>query len=317
MKFYKMSLFFLLSGFILGFCDNVSAESDFKLGKVDFYSVLLLHPAMKDFDVNRNAFVVSRNASESEQIKKEEEERLQKVKEYESELLEIKKNLLKIESQYMAKISEMNAKYLKAIKRLATDAVVLETMNLKVDSRKQQQDYENKSKVLEAKYSEIQNKMFEINNINYDIGFTTPSETEKKFEFIIAETKKYVKTVADIKGISVVINSSNRQLKKTTKASSYRNLPNYTIDLFAFELPKSQYKDESAVMGHYETLNDYVHSWLEHGDFVLENLHDSIKDCDIVIGGVDLTSEVLYSLYRDYKVERNLANAIIQSVISY
>ena len=317
MKNNRICFVTLLFGLVLVFGNNAFAEGDFKLGKVDFYSVILLHPAMKEFDANRNAFVVTRNESEAEQIKKEEEARAQKVKEYEVELLAVKKSILKLESQYKAKITEMNTKYTRAIKNLDHDAVVAETMNLKVDSRKEEKDHENKYKVLEAKYSEIQNRIYDLNNINYDVGFTTPSETEKKFEFIVDEAKRYVKKIADLKEISVVINSSNRQMKRTTKASSYRNMPNYTMDLFTLELSKAQYKDEAGVVGHYETLNDYVHSWLEHGNFVLENLHDNLKDCDIVVGGVDLTSEVLYSLYRDYKVEQSLANAIIQSVIAY
>ena len=48
-----------------------------------------------------------------------------------------------------------------------------------------------------------------------------------------------------------------------------------------------------------------------------ENMNDCIKDCDIIIGGVDLTSEVLAALYRDYKIDKNLANSIIQSVLRY
>lgn len=317
MKDRKYCFIVLQICLLLGFGNIAFAEGDFKIGKVDFYSIILLHPAMKDFDVNKNAFVITRNQTETEELKKEEEQRKQKVKEYEIELLGIRKNILDLEAKHIKKINGMNDKYSKAIKKLASDAVLFETMNLKIDTRKEYQNHERDVRILETKFSEIQNRLYEIKDVQYEVGYTTPQETEKKFEFIIAEIKKYVKTIADLKGVSVVLNSSNRQFKKPSRANQFRNLPNYTIDLFGFELPKSQYKDEAGVIGFYETLNDYVHSWLEHGSFVLENLRDKLKDCDIVIGGEDLTSEVLYSLYRDYKIDQNIANAIIQNVINY
>ena len=284
---------------------------------LDLYSILLLHPAMKDFDVKRNAFAVSRNASEAEIIKKEEEDRKFKISKYQTDMLEVKKNIIELDNLYEAKLIEKNNKFKEYVKGLATEAFLMETMNLKIETHDLQEQYANETKRLENKYAEIQNKVYELNNLRFDIGFTTPKETKEKFDLILFETREYVKKIADLKGISVVINSSSKHMKKNIQSFDRQYLPNYTIELFSMKLAKSEYRDEEGVLGHYETINDYVHSWLEHGNFVINNMNDCIKDCDIIIGGVDLTSEVLAALYRDYKIDKNLANSIIQSVLRY
>ena len=53
----KLSLILSVLFTIEFVCSNYAVQADeLLLGKADLYSILLLHPAMKDFDVKRNAF---------------------------------------------------------------------------------------------------------------------------------------------------------------------------------------------------------------------------------------------------------------------
>ena len=49
----------------------------------------------------------------------------------------------------------------------------------------------------------------------------------------------------------------------------------------------------------------------------IERMKSNLVNSDIILGGMDLTEEVLNALYKDYKLDPNISKAVIQSALLY
>jgi hypothetical protein len=159
-------------------------------------------------------------------------------------------------------------------------------------------------------------KLNRLNKIAYQVGYTDPEETRKKFNAILNEIRQYTQQQATIKNVQVVLNSS---LSSSLKLESRRNDTVMPPELdyskvFSLPFPREISKDAAAIAGYYGNITSLASNWLMHGDKILDPFRAAILDNDVFIGGVDLTADVLVAIFRAYKIDPNIGNAVIQSI---
>ena len=72
--------------------------------------------------------------------------------------------------------------------------------------------------------------------------------------------------------------------------------------------------DEAALIGYYRGIESTIQNWLGSGEEIFENAGNKLANEDIVVGGIDLTVDVLNALYKSYKLDPNVSNVVIQSI---
>lgn len=290
------------------------------IGKIDLRRVMLLHPDMIQYNPTRQAFKVTRSESEKKDVANEAKSVEAEVKELNAELNDIKTLIKNEEKQFDKTIDELSKKYLKKLSSDDEGAAGMKKMTYSIEANNAEVTHNAKLTAYYAKYSEAEDKIMRLTQFGYHDEYTTPAETEKRFNSILSEVKATIKKIADQKGISVVLNTGY-------KKAMINNNKNYDVApiadenalgaLFEKPIPQELISDEAAVSGYYQNLNSAVRNWLRDADPVLNRINDNLLDTDIIMGGVDLTQEVLKNLYDTYKLNPSVANAVIQSALTY
>lgn len=307
--------------YILLFCSQTYAQrrGDVAIGKVNLYVVLMLHPAMINYDTEVNAFVVQRDAVSEQKAKNEEAINKEKVSNVEKQIRQFRANVREEDKRFMNKINSLTKKHNEELEVLATGPAAISEIKFKQKKDKEEIAYFSKISSINAEINRLEEELKKLTDYDFKKGFTTPEETYKKFDSIIAETQSYIKRIAEQKGISIVLNSKYNRMMLRKENGEIKNLPN-SINLNAiFNTPVqgTLNKDSYALKGFYESIDYRTISWLNNGGHILNRFNLNLIDSDIILGGVDLTGDVLNALYKAYKLEPNVSNAVIKSAISY
>lgn len=286
------------------------------VGKINLKAVILLHPAMASYDPAYQAFKVdvSKVSPQIQQQKaaqhKAELDKLSaSIKSFQAKVQELRRN-------HDRNMQNLSSQYVSGLEKLATGPAGLKRQEYLISSNRAEAAFNAKLQAMNSQLLQTQDQYDRLAKVAYHVGHTDPDETRKKFAAILNEVRQYTQQIATQKNVQVVLNSSLSSSLKLDKRNTYSVIPP-ELDYgktFNIPFPREIASDEAAVSGYYGNITSLAHNWLSHGDKILDPFRASILDNDVFIGGVDLTNEVLVSIFKAYKIDTHIGNAIIQSL---
>ena len=284
------------------------------IGKINLQAVILFHPAMSGYDPYVGAFKADPRQVSPQQMQQKAQQNSAMIKKLQDHLRLLNGRLEEAHRNYDRKLQTTADKYLKNIEKLATGAAYINRSSYKKAMNQIKVSYDSKIKALGIQSIQTQEKLEQYTKLNYRPGYTDPVTTQKKFAAILSEIKKYTQQIASQKGIQIVLNSSNNDIKLKNQQADI--LPSNLDFSKAFNMPfpNEIRNDASAVSGYYSVITSISYNWLNHGQKILEPFRGYLKNTDVFIGGYDLTNEVISAIYRAYKIDQHIGNAIMQSI---
>ena len=311
-KFYSLFIMIIILLLPYKLCAQKQGNS---IGKVDVYSVTMLHPYMMWYDADRKAFKVKRDQKNKEIVTKIKEENAIEVARLEDEKNDIKFLMREEDQRYNQALGELSRKYVENQQDVGTATAELnkELYRRKIGDEKVR--HNSRLNNLSGQYRICDEK---INKLRYNLDeeYTTPVETENRFLEIIKDVKTKAKEIASKKGVSIVLNSGFRRLipQNLNNPGVRSNIRNSFASVMTLPFPKEEIKDEGemTVENYYKGIEVGVTNWLEKCSSVLGNAAKSIVEEDILVGGVDLTEDVVKAIYKSYKIDENITKAVVR-----
>ena len=268
-------------------CYQSYAETS-QFGYVNIANVMLLHPTMKHFDPISKRFKI-------EALKD-----VDKNQRLEENKLNYQKNLNKLEDELKAleaKRVEIEEVYLERSEHMISNAL---QGNM---SEKDRKDYEEKRAKLDLEYSkEADNLRLKIlyakkriesfeSNALYT-GYASQGETNKLFSLMLDDVYEAIKAVNKRKNLSFVFNSSSEIGFEDGNVAAQNCLEEF-FDNFKETLANPDGKVVTAAA---------FKSWLDEKNTVFWTCSDKRMSTFVLVGGVDLTVDVIDYIYEKYKI---------------
>jgi hypothetical protein len=291
-----------------------------QIATLDLASLMVMHPAMAAYDPNMAAFKVTRPRQQFVQdkarITAEKARRIEafraRIKALESQISAERQRQIREEAQYKTEFD-------KAMSKLATEAVRL---HREVYQNKEAENRQKNLVRLRSIKLQIDQLNRQIENENAEMlsdRFTTPAETRQRIAQILAEVRQHAQVVAAGKNITIVLDSGGASFQQM--ASSGSGTTAGAIDyseVFAKPLlsPITLASDEASVQGYYNLRRDKAIVWYNHRAMILAPYRNELANTAVLVGGVDITLEVLNSILKNYRVEQavySILNSVIQS----
>lgn len=305
---------------MLGFSMPAQAQrGGTHIGKINLHTLFLLHPSMISYSPEKQAFRVTRDSVSQARVKSLASANDNEIKRLQALMKTITARIREEEKSYSRKIDEYNQKYLSKITQLATGEAGMNRLNHRLATTNAEVSHGAKMTAYYAQYSDAEEKLMKLTQFGFNEGYTTPEETEQRFVNIINEIKAYTQRIADQKGISIVLNTGYKRSLGKISSSPDGFVPDDMAlsSIFSRGFPADLARDEAAIGGYYSNIDSLTQNWLKNGDKILSRTKSSMLDNDVFIGGVDLTADVLTSLFKAYKLDPNISNAVVRSAVSY
>lgn len=261
-----------------------------QFGYVNIAEVMQLHPTMRYFDPSSKRFELAAFIKSKDDIEERIEENKVKARE---EYNKLEKKLEELEN----KRKEIEEIYLERVEHLGT------AEDIKKMSEKDRKKYEKKKAELDSHFyneaDEIRKKIYyakqdikkQENNSNFT-GYLTVGETSKVFSLMLDDVYEAINAVSKKKNISFVFNSS-ANIEFDENPLSVTNRMGEFFDNFK------------------ETLNDpdgkviaggALTQWLSVKNSTFTNCLDRRINSFVLVGGADLTGDVIDYIYVKYKI---------------
>lgn len=294
------------------------------IGMVDLRAVVMLHPSMADYNAYERAFRVDRTKTSEHLLKSQTEAQKKEITRMKADVKRLQAKLAELKSNFDRRMDSMSTKYGDKAHSL-TEPGALEVATIEYEMEKQ--DIETKylanSRHTSNRLAMLSGRLELQTRLSKLEGYTQPDETHKKISAIVAEVMQHVKAVSDKNSISVVLNSGQRKIIEAINAPSkrergpmglvYRGIvfaPFTPID----EVERPYFKDSDHINGYYQNITHSARLWLSYDRIVLKGREPNLLSADILMGGIDLTGEVVKSLFRQYKINEHIGNAIIEAL---
>ncbi len=290
------------------------------IGKIDVRTVFLLHPSMIGYSPDKEAFRVTRDAVAQRRAQEEASSNEEEVRRLKSLMKSIDVKITEENNKYEKKMSQLYDIYMAHITELATGEAGMNRVTYKMESSKAEVVHNSVLTALYAQYSEAEDNLLKLTEFDYSEGYTTPKETEKRFEAILNEIKVYTQRIADQKGISIVLNTSYKRFMTEDMRKSSNSFVHDDMafgKIFTTSFPQDLLRDEAAIVGYYNRIGSLTRNWLRNSDSITTRIKNSMLENDVFIGGVDLTADVLSGLFKAYKLDPNISNAVIKAAVTY
>ena len=283
------------------------------VGKINLKAVVMLHPAMTAYDPGVQAFKVEAGQVAPQQMQQKASQHQAELDELASLIKSLQGKINEAHRNYDRQVEEMATRYTDGLENLATGPAVMRRQEYQLDQNKADAAHRARLTALGAQLSTAEDRRDRLSRIAYTVGYTEPEETRRKFAAIINEIRQYTQQIATQKNVQVVLNTSLSSVISRTRETVVP--PDFDYGkIFAIPFPRDIVNDSAAVAGYYGNISSLAANWLSHSDKVLEPFKAAMLDNDVFIGGVDLTAEVLAAIFKAYKVDPNIGNAVIQSV---
>ena len=298
--------------------DDLYAQrtNDAFIGKVDYFALIMLHPSMMDYNPEIKAFAIKRDDYSLQKMKIEKRENSDDIIKLQKRIKALQARVVEEDKKFLDKMDKIKKKHLDELVDLATGPAAVSEIEYQNEVDKEDERHISKIYQLNGEITILEEELQKINHYVYSKDYTTPNETDKRIDTIIAEVNTYIKHIANQRGISIVLNSGYRRFYKKIDFSAsrddYVSSPMTFGSIFVLNYEEGDY----ALKGYYESVNSRVNSWLYEAGDILKKKTNYLVNCDVVLGGIDLTADVLNNLYKAYKIDQNVTNAIIQSLVS-
>lgn len=316
----KRIVFSLVMGFFLslGLNSTVMAAGKVFIGKVDLKTLILLHPAMRFYDPYLQAFKLDPAKVSAGLVKQKASEQQGEISKLDSQIRLLQGRIHETRRNHNREMDRLAKNYLDGIDSLATGPRALKKKEYDIAQNRTDVSFNAKLQAYAVQLSQAEDRRSKLEKVAYHVGYSDPDATQKQFAAIINEIRQYTQQIATNKGIEVVLNSKSRDLKNSLLSRNQVMAPDLDYGkVFSTSFPSEIRNDSAAINGYYQNLTSMAANWLAHGSSILEPFSGQVLDNDIFIGGVDLTAEVLAAVFRTYKIDNNIGNAVIQSILSY
>ncbi|GAB4279269.1 MAG: hypothetical protein Kow0029_23120 [Candidatus Rifleibacteriota bacterium] len=284
------------------------------IGKVDLKALILLHPAMRSYDPYIQAFKVDASKVSPAIIKQKAEEQESELAKLRADSRLIQGRIHELKKRFNREMDKLANNYLDGLETLATGPAALKRKTYLINKNRAETAHFAKLKSYNAQLTQIEERISKLEKITYQVGYTDPEETQKQFNAILNEVRQYTQKIANQKGIQVVLNSRSRELKSIRQDNQILGADLNYDKVFRMPFPNEIRNDSAAISGYYQNLSSMAATWLMEGNKILQPFSNQIIDNDIFIGGTDLTAEVLSAIFRSYKIDQNIGNALIQAI---
>ena len=276
------------------FCSQIYADQNI-FGYVNVTEVLQLHPMMRYFDSTSRRFQLNATMS-GEDIESRIEEN--KIK-YRAEVNKLEEKIKELEN----KRKELEETYLEKVEHLE------ETEKKFDDMSEEEKDKYNKKKAefdndFYNKADEIRKKIYYAQeDINSKMktsdytGYLNKDESNQIFSLMLDDVYEALEAVTKKKNISFVFNSS-AQLDYKNEAVTIPNcLPDF-FDNYSKEANDSESDDSERKV----KTGGAIAQWLEYRDSSFAECNDRRLTSFVMMGGVDLTPDIIDFIYEKHKI---------------
>lgn len=287
------------------------------IGKIDLKAVVLLHPAMRSYDPYTQAFKVDAAKVSPALMKQKAEEHKGDIEKLQAQSRLLLGRIHELQRNFNREMDKLSNNFLDGLESLATGPAALKRKQYSLTKDRTEASFNAKLQALGAQLTQTDERLAKLEKISYQVGYTDPETTQKQFTAIINEIRQFTQQIANQKGIQVVLNSKSREIKSFANNATII-APELDYDkVFRMPFPNDIRNDSAAIGGYYQNVTSLASNWLAQGTNILSPFSGQMLDNDIFIGGTDLTAEVLAAVFRNYKVDKNIGNAVIQAIYGY
>jgi hypothetical protein len=278
---------------------------------------------MAKYDPELQSFKLLSEHASAAQLSKRRKDQQQRINDLEQRTRRLQAKITEEHKIFGRKMSRISDSYLSKMKNdLATAAAALETQTYNLNKRMLESKHKSQLRMLGDQLAGANDQLASLKKVSYKEGYSTPEESRKQFIAILNETRQYVQSIARKKGIEIVLNSSfKRSFALRDKSPSRKTLPpaqSYANILAAPFLeptaPEDRQNMNRYVSGYYSGITEQVNGYVKYESTILAPFTDYFVDTDVLMGGVDLTAEVLAAIFKRYNVNDNIGNVIIKTV---
>lgn len=308
-------VFLLISIFNHNSAIKLNAAPQTAIGKVDLKALILLHPSMRSYNPYMQGFKLNSDQVTQSRIKQKSQEHKSELKQLQTRAKVIEGRITATQRKYNREMEILANNYLDGIETLATGPRTLKRKEYNLKKSQTESEYAARLQSYGIELIQIEDKIAQLERLSYEPGYTGPEETQKRFNNIINEIRQYTKQIAGRKGIEIVLNSKSRDLNKFKQKDTVLAPDLNYNKIFQMPFPRAIRNDQPAIQGYYSNITSLAKSWLHSGSDILKPFSNPIIENDIFIGGQDLTIEVLTAIFKAYKIDPNIGNAVIKSVL--
>lgn len=311
----------MLAALVLMPCVNAGARTPApQIATVDMASLVAMHPAMAAYDPNMQAFKVTRPRQQFIQDKSRlAADKAKKIEELRARMRQLESQIAAERQRQIRDEAQQKIDFDKSMAKLATEAVRL---HLQVFRNKEAETRQRNGARLRSLKLQIDQIDRQIENENAEMladRFTTPAETRQRFLQILNEIRQYAQVTAASRNITIVLDSGGSSLQQTQqKLAGQSSLPGDIDYAEVFEKPLlspiTLSSDEASVQGYYNLRRDKAIVWHNNRSSILAPFSNELANTAVVVGGIDLTIEVLNAILKNYRVDQTV-QSILNSVI--
>lgn len=291
-----------------------------QIATVDLASLMVMHPAMASYDPNMQAFKVTRPRQQFIQDKaRMAAEKSRRIDEYRARIKALESQMSAERQRQIREEAQQKIEFDKAMVSLATEAVRL---HREVYRNKEAENRQKNTARIRSFKLQIDQLNRQIENENAEMisdRFTTPAETRQRIAQILSEIRQYAQVVAAGKNITIVLDSAGasfQQLPGNADSVSAGDIDYSEVFAKPMLSPITLSSDEASVQGYYNLRRDKAIVWYNQRAMILAPYRNELANTAVLVGGVDITLEVLNAILKNYRVEQavySILNSVIQS----
>lgn len=313
---FKSGAFLLASIFLLHILPSTAyarSAAAPMIGTIDLATVLVFHPAMATFDPYKKAFRKTDAQvfpQDKERLARESREAIEKHRE---NIRLIEGRMSEARLRNSRETAELTKKFLENIQTAATPTVDLHRQAHRQKMSALSQKHTAQIRAFQIQKEQIQRLIDQSTAMADSHQYTMPAEAAQRFAAILSEIQRFTKQIAEAKGIGIVLDSGGGTLQAMRFTPKSEILPpelDYA-NILASKPPAQIMNDQAAVDGLYSIQRDYAAMWHQYRGEILSNFRNQLLPSAVVVGGVDLTQEVLAALLNQYRINRNIQMQIL------
>ena len=290
-----------------------------QIATVDMASLVAMHPAMAAYDPNMQSFKVTRPRQQFIQDKSSlAADKAKKIEELRARMRQLESQITAERQRQIRDEAQQKIDFDKSMAKLATEAVRL---HLQVFRNKEAEARQRNVARLRSLKLQIDQIDRQIENENAEMladRFTTPAETRQRFLQILNEIRQYAQVSAASRNITIVLDSGGSSFPQMQQQTGQSSLPGDIDYAEVFEKPLlspiTLSSDEASVQGYYNLRRDKAIVWHNNRSSILAPFRNELANTAVVVGGIDLTIEVLNAILKNYRVDQTV-QSILNSVI--
>lgn len=290
-----------------------------QIATVDMASLVAMHPAMAAYDPNMQAFKVTRPRQQFIQDKSRlAADKAKKIEELRARMRQLESQITAERQRQIRDEAQQKIDFDKSMAKLATEAVRLHLQVFRNKEAEMRQRNVARLRSLKLQIDQIDRQIENENAEMLADRFTTPTETRQRFLQILNEIRQYAQLAAASRNITIVLDSGGSSFPQTQQVTEQGSFPGDIDYAEVFEKPLlspiTLSSDEASVQGYYNLRRDKAIVWHNNRSSILAPFRNELANTAVVVGGIDLTIEVLNAILKNYRVDQTV-QSILNSVI--